>query len=232
MVDKRLLMVYSTPRDRDPYEVARRRMVSEQLVAGGIKNQKLLEVMGRVPRHAFVSPGMENQAYQDRPLQIGFGQTISQPLIVAMMTELLNLKGIERVLEIGTGSGYQAAILAELAKEVFTIERIMELSVGARKTLYRLRYGNVKLRIGDGTLGWPEEAPFDAILVTAGSPVVPESLVGQLKDGGKLIIPVGGEDVQQLEFIERVGDGIHRQTITACRFVKLVGKQGWRGNVT
>lgn len=202
-------------------------MVSEQLIPGGIKDERVLRAMGKIPRHEFVSPGMDNQAYLDRPLHIGFGQTISQPLMVALMTEELALKGHERVLEIGTGSGYQAAILAELAKEVFTIERIAELSNRARKTIYRLQYMNVKLKVGDGTLGWKEESPFDAIIVTAGAPAVPDELVSQLKDGGILVIPVGDKEIQYLELIRRVGDGFKKERKTACRFVKLVGEKGW-----
>ena len=213
----------------DPYGVARRRMVSEQLVPGGVHDSRVIEVMGRVKRHAFVSQGMEDQAYMDRPLPIGFNQTISQPLMVAIMTEALALDGSEKILEIGTGSGYQTAILAEMAREVLTIERIRELSIGARKVIYRLGYENVKLRIGDGTLGWPEEAPFDRIIVTAGAPVVPEALMSQLADGGRLVIPVGGEDLQKLDVITRRGDGFDTRSVTACRFVKLIGKEGWKG---
>ncbi|MFA4873968.1 MAG: protein-L-isoaspartate(D-aspartate) O-methyltransferase [bacterium] len=212
----------------DPYAVARRRMVSEQLIPGGIRDSRVLEVMSRIKRHAFASPGMEDQAYLDRPLPIGFGQTISQPLMVAIMTEALALTGAERVLEIGTGSGYQAAILAELAREVFTIERIKELSIRARKILYRLRYDNIKLRIGDGTLGWPEVAPFDRIIVTAGAPAVPEELMKQLSDGGRLVIPVGAEDMQILDIITREGEEFRKHSVTACRFVKLVGEHGWK----
>ncbi|MFH1829283.1 MAG: protein-L-isoaspartate(D-aspartate) O-methyltransferase [Pseudomonadota bacterium] len=212
----------------DPYTVARRRMVTEQLVPGGIKDSRVLEVMGMIPRHEFVSPGMEDQAYLDRPLPIGFGQTISQPLMVAIMTEAMALKGDERVLEIGTGSGYQAAILALLSKEVYTIERIKDLSIRARKILYKLGYKNIKHRIGDGTLGWPEQAPFDSITVTAGAPYVPEALQQQLSDGGRLVIPVGGEAIQQLDVITRKGNEFHTRSVTACRFVKLVGKEGWR----
>jgi protein-L-isoaspartate(D-aspartate) O-methyltransferase len=211
----------------DRYSVARRRMVAEQLIPGGIRDPRVLDVMGRIPRHAFVSPGMEDQAYLDRPLPIGLGQTISQPLMVAIMTEAMALTGCERVLEIGTGSGYQAAILAELAKEVFTIERMRDLSIRARKVLYRQGYRNIMLRIGDGTLGWPEEAPYDGIMVTAGAPVVPAELKGQLADGGRLVIPVGGEEVQRLDVITRLGDEYAVRSVTACRFVKLIGRQGW-----
>lgn len=214
----------------DPYAVARRRMVSEQLVPGGVHDSRVLEVMGAIPRHAFVSSGMEDQAYLDRPLPIGLGQTISQPLIVAMMTEALALGGTERVLEIGTGSGYQAAVLAELADLVYTVERMRDLSIRARKALYRLGYDNIRLRIGDGTLGWPEEAPFDRIIVTAGAPAIPETLMEQLGDGGRLIIPVGGQDIQQLDLITRQGDAFHTRSITACRFVKLVGTRGWKND--
>jgi protein-L-isoaspartate(D-aspartate) O-methyltransferase len=210
------------------YEIARRRMVAEQLIPGGVKDQRVLDVMGRVPREAFIDPGMADQAYEDRPLHIGMGQTISQPLIVAMMTEVLELKGNEKVLEIGTGSGYQAAILAELAREVFTIERIDVLSIRARKAIHKLMYKNIKFRIGDGTLGWPEEAPFDAIMVTAGAPVIPETLSKQLSDGGRLVIPVGGEAVQELLLITRHGESFATKFITGCRFVKLIGLHGWK----
>ena len=208
----------------DPYSVARRRMVSEQLVPGGIRDSRVLEVMGRVKRHAFVSQGMEDQAYMDRPLPIGMGQ----PLMVAIMTEALAIEGDERILEIGTGSGYQAAILAEMVGEVYSIERIRDLSIRARKVLFRLGYENVKLRIGDGTVGWPEEAPFDGIVVTAGAPVIPEALMAQLADGGRLAIPVGGQELQRLDVVIRRGDRFDTKSVTACRFVKLIGKDGWK----
>jgi protein-L-isoaspartate(D-aspartate) O-methyltransferase len=213
--------------ERDPYEVARRRMVTDQLMPRGIEDGKVLDAMAKVKRHVFVPPGMENQAYLDRPLHVGFGQTISQPLMVALMTQELSLAGSERVLEIGTGSGYQAAVLSLLAKEVYTIERIYELSIAARKALYRLRYENVKLRIGDGTLGWPEMAPFDRIIVTAGAPCVPKALKEQLTDDGMLVIPVGGEELQYLEVFTKKGDSYQKKVSTACRFVKLIGKEGW-----
>jgi len=212
------------------YEIARRRMVTEQLIAGGIKDERVLEAMGKVPREVFVEAAMADQAYEDRPLHIGMGQTISQPLIVAMMTEALELKGNEKVLEIGTGSGYQAAILAELAKEVFTIERIDVLSIRARKAIHKLLYRNVRFRIGDGSLGWPEEAPFDAIIVTAGAPSIPETLSRQLSDGGRLVIPVGGEAVQELVKVIRNGDSFTTKFITGCRFVKLIGEHGWKND--
>lgn len=220
-------MQNNTGRDRDPYEVARRRMVANQLVPGGIKDERVLAAMGKVPRHLFVSPGMEPQAYFDRPLPIGEGQTISQPLMVAIMTEALGLKGHERVLEIGTGSGYQAAILAELAKEVYTIERLASLSMRARQSLHKAGCHNVTLKIGDGTLGWPEKAPFNAIIVTAGAPKIPTHLQDQLADGGRLAVPVGGADIQQLIIVEKHGNNFTTVIGTGCRFVKLVGENGW-----
>jgi protein-L-isoaspartate(D-aspartate) O-methyltransferase len=204
-------------------------MISEQLVPGGIRDEKVLMAMNKVQREAFVDQGMANQAYEDRPLPIGMGQTISQPWIVARMTELLELKGSERVLEIGTGSGYQAAILAELVKEVYTIERLADLSIRARKALSKLGYKNIFFKIGDGTLGWAEKGPYDGIIVTAGAPVVPEALREQLADGGILVIPVGGEGYQVLTCIKRTGDNFQTEHLTGCRFVKLIGKEGWRG---
>lgn len=224
------MLINNKKNSHNRYEIARRRMLTEQLIPGGIKDQRVLDAMGRVPREKFIDPGMAEQAYEDRPLHIGMGQTISQPLIVAMMTESLELKGNEKVLEIGTGSGYQAAILAELAKEVFTIERIDVLSIRARKAIHGLLYRNIKFRIGDGTLGWPEEAPFDAIMVTAGAPVIPETLREQLSDGGRLVIPVGGEVVQELILITRYGNDFKTKFITGCRFVKLIGLQGWKND--
>lgn len=210
------------------YAVARRRMVTEQLIPGGITNQRVLDAMGKVPRDVFVAIGMGNQAYLDRPLPIGEGQTISQPLIVATMTEVLGPESTHRVLEIGTGSGYQTAILAELASHVYTVERIATLSIRARKKLYRLRYKNVTFRIGDGTRGWKEEAPFDGIMVTAGAPVIPEALREQLCDGGRLVIPVGGSESQVLEVITRRKNQFLSKKVTGCRFVKLIGEAGWK----
>lgn len=211
------------------YRVARKRMVEEQLIPGGVKDSKVLEVMGKIPRHSFVPEGLKDQAYLDRPLHIGSSQTISQPLIVALMTEALELKGGEKVLEVGTGSGYQAAILGRLAKEVYTIERIPSLSLKARKVLYRLGYNNVFFKIGDGTLGWKEMAPFDGILVTAAGPHVPESLKSQLAEGGLLVIPIGAFESQQLLLVKRYGGHFETSLLSECRFVKLVGKEGWDG---
>lgn len=210
------------------YRVARKRMVEEQLIPGGVRDPRILKAMRAVPRHRFVDKGLEDQAYLDRPITIGSGQTISQPLIVGMMTQALELKGDEKVLEIGTGSGYQAAILAELAKKVYTIERIAALSLKARKILYRLGYNNVEFKIGDGTLGLPEEAPFDAILVTAAGPEIPLTLKSQLTEGGRLVIPVGSAEVQKLCFVKREKDKWTTSILSECRFVKLVGKEGWQ----
>lgn len=202
-------------------------MLAEQLAPGGIRDARVLTVMEKIPRHLFVPKGLEDQAYLDRPLYIGNGQTISQPLMVGLMTQALELKGHEKVLEIGTGSGYQAVILAELAKKVFTVERIASLSLNARKIIYRLGYNNISFKIGDGTLGWEEEAPFDKILVTAGGPRVPESLKRQLVDEGKMIAPIGMAENQRLILIKREGKRWTEKVISECRFVKLVGKEGW-----
>ena len=193
-----------------------------------LSTPKIIRAFMDVPREEFMAPDSREYAHLDKPFLIGNGQTISAPHMVAMMTELLELKGNEKVLEIGTGSGYQAAILAELAKQVFTIERVRELMVNAQKSLFGLGYKNIKFRVGDGTLGWPEEAPFDGIIVTAGAPIVPHSLVNQLKDGGKLVIPVGDQEIQKLLLIEKEGEKISEKYVTHCRFVKLIGEEGWK----
>ncbi len=203
-------------------------MVAQQLVERGIRDARVVEAMGRVPRHEFVDPGMAAQAYLDHPLNIGCKQTISQPYIVALMTQALELKGGEKVLEIGTGSGYQTAILAELARQVFSIERVTTLSNRARMVLYRLGYSNVTLRIGDGTLGWPEESPFDAVLVTAGSPSVPEVYLEQLAEDGRLVIPRGDEESQELVRVRKRQGRFVEENLGACRFVKLYGQYGWQ----
>lgn len=209
------------------FSVARRKMVREQLVGRGIQDSRVVEIMSAMPRHEFVDVGWQSQVYEDRPVSIGQGQTISQPYMVALMTESLHLTGSERVLEVGTGCGYQTAVLSQLAKQVYTIERIATLSNRARKTFYRLGYLNIKLRIGDGSIGWPEEAPFDAIMVTAAAPTVPPPLLNQLKVGGVLIIPRGNESEQTLLRITRTKKGSEEETITSCRFVKLYGQYGW-----
>lgn len=210
------------------FRIARKKMVEEQLIARGIHDVRVLGAMGRIPRHEFVDPGMAAQAYLDHPLNIGCKQTISQPYIVALMTQCLEISGTEKVLEIGTGSGYQTAILAELARQVFSIERVTTLSNRARMTLHRLGYTNVALRIADGTLGWPEEAPFDAILVTAGAPSVPAAYIAQLAEGGRLVIPLGDEEVQELVRIQKKNGRLEENHLGGCRFVKLYGEEGWR----
>lgn len=202
-------------------------MVAEQLIPGGVSDARVLTAMAKVPRHLFVQDGMTAQAYSDHPLHIGEGQTISQPVIVGVMTQALELRGNEKVLDIGTGSGYQLAILCELAREVYSIERIAKLSHRARRVLYDVGYINFKLRIGDGTLGWPEAAPFNAILVAAGGPDIPQAYLEQLADGGRLVIPVGGEETQQLVVVVRRGNSFEKRVISGCRFVKLIGEQGW-----
>ena len=210
------------------FTTARNRMVDSQLVSRGIKDAKVLLAMRKVPRHRFVEEALISQAHGDHPLPIGEKQTISQPYIVALMTEALELRGVERVLEVGTGSGYQTAILAELAKKVYSIERMYPLSVKARRLLDELGYLNVVLKVGDGTLGWKEEAPFDAVMVTAGSPEVPQPLVDQLAVGGRLVIPVGDRYSQSLVRVARTKEGIKKSDLGGCRFVNLVGQHGWQ----
>lgn len=209
------------------YAIARKKMV-DQLVERGITDRRVIDAMIKVPRHLFVEEAMAAQAYSDSPLPIGEKQTISQPFMVALMTQLLELKGREKVLEIGTGSGYQAAILATVAGRVYTVERIRPLALKARKVLDSLGLLNISLKITDGTYGWEEEAPFDAIMVTAGAPDVPQSLVDQLAPGGKMVIPVGGASEQRLLLMKKNEDGsTSREDLGLCRFVKLVGAQGW-----
>ena len=206
---------------------ARLKMVEEQIVSRGIKDPRLIAAMKKIPRHLFVEEALQSQAYTDHPLPIGEKQTISQPYMVALMTEALLLTGRERVLEIGTGSGYQTAILAELSEKVFSVERIRPLAIRARKLLYELGYFNVEIKIFDGTFGWMEESPFDAILVTAGSPDIPETLIDQLAMGGKLVIPVGDAFVQDLFRVTKTEGGVKKEDLGGCRFVKLIGKYGW-----
>ena len=206
----------------------RANMVEYQLRRRGIKDERVLQAFLKVPRHKFVRPQDIWHAYEDYPLSIGYGQTISQPYMVAIMTELLELKGDERVLEIGTGSGYQAAILAELAKEVFTIERIPELAKKAEKVLQELGYNNVKVVVGDGSKGLPEFAPYDGIIVTAAAPKPPQPLLEQLKDGGRLVIPVGSRKLQDLLCITRIGNEFKTENFGPCLFVPLIGEEGWK----
>jgi protein-L-isoaspartate(D-aspartate) O-methyltransferase len=205
----------------------RMRMVDEQIIARGIRDPRVITAMRKVPRHLFVEEALQSQAYSDHPLPIGEKQTISQPFMVALMTEAMQLKGMEKVLEIGAGSGYQTAILAEIAFKVFSIERIRSLAIQARKLLYDLGYLNVEIKFSDGTLGWVEESPFDAIIVTAGSPGIPQPLVDQLAVGGRLVIPVGDAADQELVRITRTEEGTKREDLGGCRFVKLIGQHGW-----
>jgi protein-L-isoaspartate(D-aspartate) O-methyltransferase len=209
----------------DPYAAARERMVREQLTSPfrGITNAHVLAAMSKVPRHEFVPPDLRARAYDDHPLPIGHDQTISQPYIVAFMTEQLQPQPDDRVLEIGTGSGYQAAVLAELVKEVYTIEIVEPLARGAEADLQRLGYTNVHVRAGDGYLGWPETAPFDAIIVTCAPEAVPKPLADQLKDGGRMIIPVGyGE--QQLILLRKQGGVLEKKAVLPVRFVPMTGQ--------
>ncbi|AKV95306.1 protein-L-isoaspartate(D-aspartate) O-methyltransferase [Marinobacter sp. DSM 26671] len=211
------------------FELQRASMVDYQLRARGIGSPLVLEAMGRVPRERFIPERMKDCAYDDGPLPIGAGQTISQPYIVALMTEALDLEGGERVLDIGTGSGYAAAVLGCIASEVFSIERVRELADRAARTLAAEGFDNVRVRCGDGTIGWSEHQPFDGIIVAAGAPSVPESLKHQLAVGGHLVIPVGSEhSVQSLERITRLTENEFRtEDLGAVRFVPLIGEQGW-----
>jgi protein-L-isoaspartate(D-aspartate) O-methyltransferase len=212
--------------EADRFAAARKRMVDEQLTGWGrnITNERVLAAMGKVPRHEFVPEEVRNQAYEDGPLPIGHGQTISQPYIVAFMTEILEPKPKDRVLEIGTGSGYQAAVLAGLVAEVDTIEIVEALARRAEADLKRLSYTNVHVRAGDGYKGWPEKAPFDAIIVTCAPEQVPQPLIEQLKDGGRMIIPVGEMGVQNLVLLEKKGGQLERRSVLPVRFVPMTGE--------
>ncbi|OIP45442.1 MAG: protein-L-isoaspartate O-methyltransferase [Desulfobacterales bacterium CG2_30_60_27] len=214
---------------RHNYEKARERMVREQLMPRGITDPRVLAAMNTVPRHLFVEDALEAQAYGDHPLPIGEGQTISQPYIVALMTQALNLQGHEKVLEIGTGSGYQAAVLAQLCEQVFTVERLKSLYIGARKLFDQLQYFNIRCRIDDGTLGWQEHSPYDAIMVTAAGPKVPEPLLDQLADPGVMAMPIGMERwSQELVVITKEKGQISERVIEQVRFVSLIGNHGWQ----
>ena len=203
-------------------------MVDKQLSGRDITDTRVLKVFRKVPRHEFIPLELINSAYEDCPLPIGSGQTISQPYMVALMTQLLQLKGDERVLEVGTGSGYQTAVLAELAGEVFSIERIERLAEQARRNLSECGYRNVKIFSGDGTQGLETFRPFDRIIVTAAAPEVPESLKNQLKDKGRMVIPVGQKYLQKLQLIKKLDDVIIEKNICDCVFVPLVGREGWK----
>ncbi|MBU0985938.1 MAG: protein-L-isoaspartate(D-aspartate) O-methyltransferase [Proteobacteria bacterium] len=210
------------------YERQRHEMVRTQIEARGITDPKVLAALCKVPRHLFVSEALRDQAYGDFPLPIGEQQTISQPYIVAEMTRALQPGEEDRVLEIGTGSGYQAAILSEIVFRVYTVERIYALYVRTRKLFDKLKYHNIVTKYSDGTLGWEDESPFDAIIVTAGAPEIPKALVSQLAVGGRMVIPVGNQYSQELIKLYRDERGIHKTNLGGCRFVKLVGEFGWR----
>jgi len=211
------------------YSVARRRMVEQQIVARGITDKRVLDAMLAVPRHLFVEAGLQSHAYGDASLPIGKKQTISQPYMVAAMTAALDLQGDERILEIGTGSGYQTAVLSRLVKRVYSIERIAVLAGRARRILDQLQMSNINIKVGDGTMGWKDQAPFAGILVAAGSPDVPEKYLEQLEIGGKLVLPVGDQNQQILmRIIRKDKDIFEREQLMGCRFVPLIGEQGWQ----
>jgi len=211
----------------DQYETGRARMVLEQLQSRDIRDLRTLAAISEVPRHCFVDDAMQGRAYGDHPLPIGAGQTISQPYIVAYMTQALGLLGGGKVLEKNTGSGYQAAILSRMCRQVFTVERINSLLAGARRIFDRLRYFNIRAKLDDGTLGWPEFAPYDAIIVTAGGPEIPQPLIAQLADPGRLIIPVGDQNEQVLQLLEKKEGQVAVTSLAGVRFVDLVGEHGW-----
>ena len=210
------------------YERQREEMVRTQIEARGIKAPKVLAAFRRVPRHLFVSEALRDQAYGDYPLPIGEQQTISQPYIVAEMTQALDLGEDDRILEIGTGSGYQAAILAQIVYRVYTIERIHSLYLQARNLFDKLHYHNIVMKYADGTKGWRDESPFDGIIVTAGSPQIPDVLIDQMGEGGRLVVPVGNQHTQELIKIFRDDQNIRQINLGGCRFVKLVGEYGWK----
>lgn len=210
------------------YNRKREEMVRSQIEARGIRDPRVLSAFRTVPRHLFVSEALREQAYGDYPLPIGEQQTISQPYIVAEMTQALELKKDDRVLEIGTGSGYQAAILAQIVYRVYTVERKRPLYMQARNLFDKLNYHNIVTKYADGTKGWPEESPFDAIVVTAGAPELPDVLVHQLVEGGRLVVPVGNQHTQELIKIYRDRERIQQTNLGGCRFVKLVGEHGWK----
>lgn len=220
-------MVNRVDPEQSSGDAERRAMVSEQLRAHGIRDERVLEAMASVPRHRFVPDALRELAYVDQPLPIGFGQTISQPLMVAILLAALELKGNERVLDVGTGSGYQAALLARLARYVISVEIVAELADRAARRLALLGYDNVQVVTANGSLGWPSGAPYDAIVVAAGAPEVPAELVAQLSDGGRLVVPVGA-GLQQLVRVRKFGQRTTREPLGGCAFVPLVGEYGWR----
>ena len=209
------------------YTDERLNMVDSQLIHRGIKDKRVLDAMSKVPRHLFVPSESISIAYTDQPLSIGESQTISQPYMVALMSECLKLRSGEKILELGTGSGYQTAILAELGSFVYTIERISTLSIRAQGTLKHLEYENIRFKAGDGTLGWSENAPYDGIIVTAGAPRVSQVLINQLSEGGRIVIPVGNSFSQELVVVSKTNKKIKTENICGCMFVPLIGKHGW-----
>ena len=212
----------------DRFQMQRYQMVEYQLRRRGIKNPEVLEAFRKVPRHEFIPKELREKAYRDAPLPIGQNQTISQPYMVAVMTELAEVEPGDRVLEIGTGSGYQAAIIAELGAEVYSIERFVELAQQAEEVLRRLEYTTVYTRVSNGTMGWEEEAPFDVIIVTAGAPEIPPPLLEQLDEEGRLVVPVDEGTSQVLYLIRRTQDGFEKQRGERCTFVPLIGEHGWK----
>ena len=199
----------------------------DEIAGQGIRDERVLEAFRRIPRHLFVPDEALDVAYENHPVAIGQGQTISQPYMVACMTQALDLKGGEKVLEVGSGSGYQTAVLKAMNADVYTIERLPELSDRARENVERSGFTGVHYRVGDGSRGWPDEAPFDRVIVTAGAPTMPVSLVEQLREGGSMVIPVGGEDEQELLLVRRDQGRVTRDRICSCIFVKLLGDEGW-----
>lgn len=210
------------------FEKERIRMLEDQIMARGVRDERVLSAMRKIPRHEFMPEAIRGMAYTDNALPLGEGQTISQPYMVALMSELLGLKGTERILEIGTGSGYQAAVLAELCEKVYTVERIKMLADKARATLDRLGYKSVAIKVFDGTYGWKEMSPFDAIMVTAGAPDVPAPLIEQLAIGGRMVIPVGDRYGQTLVKVVRTAEGLVTEKSIPCVFVPLIGNHGWK----
>ncbi len=209
------------------YVQARERMVQEQLVSRGIKDPRVLGAMAKVPRHLFLEGELWDQAYEDHPLPIGADQTISQPYMVALMVEALGLKGTERVLEVGTGSGYEAAVLGELCAQVFSVEEVEDLALKARTILTSLGYRNVSVLVGDGTLGWEEHAPYDAVVISAAAPCIPRPLLEELKTPGYLVLPMGEKELQSLVRIRKDRERIREEYLGECRFVELRGRYGW-----
>ncbi len=218
----------SEPSITERLAAQRHQMLETQLRARGIQDSRILQAMERVPRHEFVDPAYQNEAYEDHPLPIGMGQTISQPYIVGLMLQWLAVQQNHKVLEVGTGSGYLTAILAELARQVYSIERYTVLAERARQTLSRLGYSNTVIVVGDGSEGLPRFSPYDAIIVSAAAPGIPSALIDQLAEGGRMIIPVGPADTQELELVRREGGALNARKLEACRFVPLIGDQGFQ----